>query len=299
MRNYLTILLFGLTVIFFNAYGKEPGAGILLQEINMSGTPLHDSIFLYGEQSAFAENAGERSTDSLPVRRYFANYLLIPYNAGLEIIRTDEEGLSRNIFVLCVMATTLAMDQAIRDLVQERIYAGENFAIRFLNDAGNRKYFLPVFAGAYGISIVTKDRYFHDTMLLSFQSLVVSLGFSELLKNTVSRSRPYDSPDDPFRREKGHEAFVSGHAVGMWSVMTVLAGRYPKLRHGAYGFATAVSLARVYRDAHWTSDIVMGSLIGYGIGSLTLKLAYSPENNLTITPFTDGMVQGASLRMNF
>ncbi|TVR72268.1 MAG: phosphatase PAP2 family protein [Marinilabiliales bacterium] len=299
MRNYLTILFFGLTVTFFNAYGKDPGAGVLLRQINIPGTLLHDSMIIESGLSLFEEGAGEISTDSLQLRRYFANFLLIPYNAGLEIIRSDEEGLSRNIFVLCVLATTLAMDQSIRDLVQERIYAGEHFAISFLNDAGNRKYFFPVFAGVYGISIVSGDRYFHDTMLLSFQSLVVSLGFSELSKITVSRRRPYNSPRDPFRRDKGHESFVSGHAVGIWSVMTVFAGRYPKLSYGAYGFATAVSLARLYRDAHWTSDIVMGSLIGYGIGSLTLKLAYSPDNNLTLTPFTNGKVQGASLRMNF
>ncbi len=286
-------------MVFFNAYGKEPDAGALLRTINVSETLLHDSILLDCEQSVFSKGTRERSTDSLLIKRYFANFLLTPNNAVLEIIRSDKDGLTRNLLVLYVLTTTLAMDQSIRDLVQERIYAGENFTSRFLFHAGNRKYYLPVFAGAYGISIVSRDWYFHDTMLLSFQSLVVSLGFSELLKNTVSRSRPYDSPDDPFRREKGHESFVSGHAVGVWSVMTVLSGRYPKLRYGAYGFATSVSLARVYRDAHWTSDIVMGSLVGYGIGSLVLRLAYSPENNLTIIPFTDGKVQGASLRMNF
>ena len=294
----MTILLLGITIKSFNAYGNEPDAGTLFRTISISGTHLHDSISLDSER-AYYKAAEEKPTDGLPLRRYFSKFLLIPYDAGLEIIRLDQEGLSRNVFILCVLATSLIMDQSIRDFVQDRLYAGENFGTRFLFHAGNRKYYLPVFAGAYGISFVAGDRYFHDTMLLSFQSLVVSLGFSELLKNTVSRSRPYDSPDDPFRRETGHESFVSGHAVGMWSVMTVFANRYPKLKYGAYGFATAVSLARVYSDAHWTSDILMGSLIGYGIVNLTLRHAYSPENNLTIVPFFDGNAQGASLRMNF
>jgi len=81
--------------------------------------------------------------------------------------------------------------------------------------------------------------------------------------------------------------------------MTVIAGRYPKLKYGAYSLATAVAVARVYEDAHWTSDILMGAIVGYGVGQLTLKLNESVEHNLTFAPFFDNKANGVAVIYSF
>lgn len=241
----------------------------------------------------------KKAPDTLQLRKYFSNYLLVPYHAIREVIRLDQPGLDRNIFVVCVLGSTFVFDQAIRNLVQDKLYVGNTDLSRFLFNVGKKEYFVPGFAGLYGVSLLSGNRYFHDTMLLSFQSLIVTQAFTELTKHTVTRLRPRHSPDDPFAREKGSQSFISGHASGTWAVMTIIAGRYPKLQYGAYGFATAVSLARVYDDAHWMSDVFMGALVGYGVARLTLKFNDSTAGNFAVAPYYNSKAAGASILYSF
>ncbi len=237
---------------------------------------------------------------SLSARPYFTNFLLIPYHVGKEITRLDKEGLERNMFFLSVFAATLTMDLVVRDFVQDNIYAGDNFASEFLYGIGNKKYFLPAMVGLYGVSHLLKEKYFHDTMLLAFQSIAISQLFTEISKNSVMRARPRNIPDDPFVREKGYRSFLSGHASGAWSIMTVFAGRYPGMRHVFYGMATLIALSRLYEDAHWSSDVFMGSMLGYGVGRLTLKLNQTHlKGNVAIAPFYNQHGRGIMMARSF
>jgi hypothetical protein len=68
---------------------------------------------------------------------------------------------------------------------------------------------------------------------------------------------------------RGGTSFPSGHAIHAWSVATVIANEYSDHRStqvAAYGIATVVSLARFTGEKHFLSDILVGSVLGYGIG---------------------------------
>jgi membrane-associated phospholipid phosphatase len=70
-----------------------------------------------------------------------------------------------------------------------------------------------------------------------------------------------------FRPFGGQGSFPSTHAAGSFAVATVFAERYDwPVGLVAYGLAAAISASRVYSDAHFTSDVVAGALIGWGIG---------------------------------
>lgn len=63
-------------------------------------------------------------------------------------------------------------------------------------------------------------------------------------------------------------SFPSGHAVGAFSVATVIARRYRQNRWVpwvAYGAATAISFSRVTTRAHFPSDVFLGAALGYTI----------------------------------
>lgn len=70
-----------------------------------------------------------------------------------------------------------------------------------------------------------------------------------------------------FRPFGGAGSFPSAHATAGFAVATVFAERYDwPVGVAAYGLAAAVSASRVYSDLHFTSDVVAGALIGWGIG---------------------------------
>lgn len=121
------------------------------------------------------------------------------------------------------------------------------------------------------------DPYQVGTALLAGEAYadasIVDLG----LKAITRRKRPSDVPTggsfngtffnggkSPFKGS----AFPSGHAVGAFSVATVVASRYRTHRWVPwvmYGMATAVGLSRVTTSAHFPSDVFLGAALGYTI----------------------------------
>jgi membrane-associated phospholipid phosphatase len=96
--------------------------------------------------------------------------------------------------------------------------------------------------------------------------LLISGAFTQVLKYSTHRYRPDDS--DRYDRWDGPSfsnsnlSFASDDATVAFSVTTVIASEYedkvwvPPL---AYGIATLTALARFNDNAHWASDVLVGS----------------------------------------
>jgi len=86
-----------------------------------------------------------------------------------------------------------------------------------------------------------------------------------------------------------YDAFPSGHSIAAWSLATVIAKQYsnytivPIL---AYTAATGVALSRITQDAHWMSDIIIGSALGYTIGSFVVR--ERKNTHWTLFPSSNG-----------
>ena len=192
------------------------------------------------------------------------------------------------ITVGTMFLTSFFFDQAIRDFAQEEIYGGSNIFTEILYAAGNPDPLFYVFLTLYSVNVCWQNEYFHETMMLSLQSILVTQGFTEGSKKSFKRARPRNSPNDPFNFGVKGESFFSGHSSGAWAFFTVLATRHPETRWFSYPFAACVSLSRIYEDAHWTSDILLGALVGYTVGKWTAGLKMSYIENINILPYVDG-----------
>jgi membrane-associated phospholipid phosphatase len=92
------------------------------------------------------------------------------------------------------------------------------------------------------------------------------------MKMAFNRERP-DKTTGSGSFWEGGMSFPSGHATTTWSIATVVAHEYrkkPIIGIGAYGVATAVSLARVGGQNHFASDVFVGAAIGNLIGRFVL-----------------------------
>lgn len=105
------------------------------------------------------------------------------------------------------------------------------------------------------------------TGLTSLESAGVAFLASTGLKYITGRARPAAGLGaNNFKPLSTQDSFPSRHAILAWAVATPFALEYDS--NWRYGAAAIASLARVTKREHWVSDIVAGSLLGYGIGRI-------------------------------
>lgn len=141
------------------------------------------------------------------------------------------------------------------------------------------------------MGLILKNKELVQTGLEVIESYFIANNVTAMLKRSFGRARPYTNMGNnyftPFSSApNGDNAFPSGHSTLAFSLSTVLASHvdntYLKILIFTPAVATAVS--RVLQNMHWTSDIFMGSAIGFFVGSFVTNnhLNFLPEKMLLV-----------------
>ena len=256
-------------------------------------------VFLSSDPLAAGEETAPKELQGVDRSEYLENFVRVPGQAVREVVNPDQEHLRRNLIVGGAILGSFLLDRAVRGFVRSTLYSGDTLLTEILYEFGNPDLVVPALFGAGGLSYLTGSSYHLDSVLLTFQSLAVTQSFTELSKQMVLRERPRNSPDDPFNRGEGGHSFFSGHASGAWAALTIIAGRYPDLSRPAYGLAAAISAARIYEDAHWLTDVVAGSIAGYGVARLTLGLNEAGREDFSVQPLLGRETVGVATGFRF
>lgn len=124
-------------------------------------------------------------------------------------------------------------------------------------------------------------------------TLVASGIIAPVLKYMVGRARPNTDQGThyftPFL--SSNASFPSGETTQAFAVASVIAAHYDSLwvKASSYGIASLVGMARMYEDAHWTSDALAGALIGAAIGTAIVhfnekRRKADKETGIFVTP---------------
>jgi hypothetical protein len=136
-------------------------------------------------------------------------------------------------------------------------------------------------AGVWIYGIKTENAHARETGELELETLANTFLIYAPMQFIAGRQRPGEGNGngDFWRHHSMNTSFPGGHAMFTWSMATVVAREYPKpwVRVLAYGAATAVTASRFLARDHWSSDMFVGSALGFAIGTHVFHSHCDPE----------------------
>ena len=116
---------------------------------------------------------------------------------------------------------------------------------------------------------------------LELETLINTFLIYTPMQFIAGRQRPGEGNGhgDFLRHHAMNTSFPGGHAMFAWAMATVAADEYPNIwvRTGAYTAALAVTVGRFLGRDHWSSDMLVGTALGIGIGTHVFHSHCDPE----------------------
>jgi PAP2 superfamily len=110
-----------------------------------------------------------------------------------------------------------------------------------------------------------------ETGDLELETLANTFVVYTAMQFLAGRERPEEGTGNGrFWKHNGlNSSFPGGHPMFTWAMATVLAHEYPKpwVQWLAYGTATSVTGGRFFGREHFASDVAVGTVLGYLIGT--------------------------------
>ena len=240
MRKFLTILLL---LIFCSGMAQNNDFTPLADDANIWQT------FKYDAKSAFG---GFKYSLTAPARWQGDDFLTA-------------------ISVITLTSMFTALDQPARDYFVAQDDEAPQVLKEFGWYFGSPQNFFLVSGGIYGFGLLTKNEKVRKTGVLILTSAATAGLFQSLLKTGVGRARPDDFTGpyefDPFKGTARYHSFPSGHTILSVSMAHSIAKQFDNIwvKSGIYALGAIAPVSRLWDDAHWLSDIVLGAAISIAV----------------------------------
>jgi membrane-associated phospholipid phosphatase len=136
-------------------------------------------------------------------------------------------------------------------------------------------------AGLWIYGIKAEHPHAKETGELELETLTSTFLIYAPMQFIAGRQRPGEGNGngDFGRHHAMNTSFPGGHAMFTWSMATVVAHEYPKpwVKVLAYGAAMTVTASRFLARDHWSSDMFVGSALGFAIGTHIFHTRCDPE----------------------
>jgi len=171
-------------------------------------------------------------------------------------------------------------DQRINSFITSHQKPWADITFHIAEPIGNW-YTIPVMGLAYLDGHCFHNYPLEKTALLSLKSYAISALFINSMKLSFHRHRP--NTGDPWNTFDGpglyfkNLSFPSGHSASAFAIMTSIALEFREtkwIQVAAYSLAAITAFSRIYENYHWTSDVIMGSAIGF----FTARAVYKIQN---------------------
>ena len=162
------------------------------------------------------------------------------------------------------------------------------------------EYAIGVVGSFYLWGEIFKDPRAKATALDSIAATAIGPGIIvNTTKYLVGRGRPTDGKGAyDFQPFSGHDSFMSGHTTEAFTLASVISEHYdiPWVKVTAYALAGTVGYARLNNNRHWTSDVIVGAVVGTYVGKTVVH--FNREHyRIKLQPIVERDLQGAEFSM--
>jgi membrane-associated phospholipid phosphatase len=186
----------------------------------------------------------------------------------------------------------LAVARRMRDstLQASRFLKTASTGVRLLGSPGA----LVLGSGVYLGGRATRSRDVSELGLHTTEAVLIADGITGVIKMVAGRARPSTDPDTPFDFQllgglqgNPRRSFPSGHTTSAFAAASAASEEvghlWPRQRGWVrvvlYGSAGLVGASRVYNNAHWASDVVVGAAIGTFTGWKVARYTHQHPGN--------------------
>ncbi len=283
------------SIHFLRTYGI-----VALLVLTATSSALATDNSLVPAESAQLSSSGTTSVDLN--KAYFTGYLTDTMNILTSPARWNPSDWLEASIVTGVAVGLYTQDEQIKTWFRKH----DNATTQNLSDDAKKigTYSVPVVVGLGAYGYIASDDKAKTTFLLSAESFVITGAFVEVLKHAAGRARPYTGdPHDTwtgFTTNGDYQSFPSGDAASAFSIATVVATEYnnmivPPL---VYGASLLIGFERLHENAHWASDVFVGSAIAYFTGKAVVA-SHSHKSTLGFVPLIEGKERGVLITYKF
>lgn len=165
------------------------------------------------------------------------------------------------VLLLSLLAPIEQADSTLQQAMQQHRSPALERTMRTASDIGKP---VVVFGALLAIAVCDASQGVPLARVALVSAAAVNLAV-EAIKRTTGRTRP----DGEHKRSNA--SFPSSHAANAFALAVVFSRRWPKLSWGFLAGATLVAVSRVYLNRHFTSDVVVGALLGAGVTLLVAR----------------------------
>lgn len=256
----------------------------------------------------------------LALQTFFAySQVESPYKTDLFVdgsIITGVTGLNALGLMLIKNKDSLSLEK-FNNLDKNNIWAFDQWSAGYNDDKASKTSDIPLIASLAVPFLFTLDKntrqHAGQLSVMYVESVGLSLAVFTMTAGLVEKSRPRiynDDFSDEIRRSNDNQrSFFSGHvgaaAASTFFAAQVYADFYPNSKAKPYIWAGAAILPavvgyyRVKGGNHFTSDVIVGYLVGAASGILVPSLHRKKETNLKLAPQIGYKYQGIGLNYTF
>lgn len=233
---------------------------------------------------------------------YLKGFYEVPWEMAKRPFDFSKRALIIDAIALGGFGALYAVDESIRDEVQDSQSGGADDFFDAVEVGGRFYGLLAVGAGAWATGEVVGDRSMQRAGLNGFQAVLLAAIPVEGTKALFGRSRPLKDEGNGDWFGSGN-SFLSGHTTYAFAAASAVAHEYDHVSWVpwlAYGAAGLVGAQRIYDDKHWSSDVFLSALVGWGIGQAVSDLdAFAEDSPMDVGALRTGGAQGLSVSMDF